>query len=99
MGGGDNTRVGYRVVHLQFDNGTNIELIEPLEGSTFFDSFFARMPHGGLRHVTFRVPDIRAAIVRMQQLGFRPTAVYLDDEVWQEAFLHPREGSGALVHR
>jgi methylmalonyl-CoA/ethylmalonyl-CoA epimerase len=96
-GGGDNTRVGYRVVHLQFDNGSKIELMEPLDGSTFFDSFFARMPHGGLHHVTFRVPDIRAAIVRMQQLGFRPTAVYLDDEVWQEAFLHPREGSGALV--
>jgi len=81
VGGGDNTRVGYRVVHLQFDNGSKIELMEPLDGSTFFDSFFARMPHGGLHHVTFRVPDIRAAIVRMQQLGFRPTAVYLDDEV------------------
>src|SRR5205085_8797529 len=59
--GGDNARVGYRALQLAYHDGTKIELLEPLDGSTFFDSFFRRTAGGGLHHVTFTVGDMPAA--------------------------------------
>lgn len=93
--GGDNPRVGYRALQLGYADGSRLELMEPLAGSTFFDRFFAR--GGGLHHVTFKVDDIHAAIDGLAAVGFTPTSVYLDDELWQEVFVHPREASGVLV--
>lgn len=93
--GGDNPRVGYRAVQLGFADGSRIELMEPLAGSTFFDRFFAK--GGGLHHVTFKVSDVEVAIGEMARAGFTPTAPFLDDESWREVFFHPREASGVLV--
>jgi methylmalonyl-CoA/ethylmalonyl-CoA epimerase len=95
--GGDNARVGYRAVQLAFADGTRIELMEPLTGSTFLDSFFARNPRGGLHHVTFKVRDIDAGMRRLEELGFSVTKPFLDDPGWQEVFVHPREAAGVLV--
>lgn len=95
--GGDNRRVGYRAVQLEYADGTRVELMEPLAGSTFFDSFFARSPRGGLHHMTFKVGDIGLAIERIRELGYTPTGVFLDDPAWQEVFLHPREAAGVLI--
>ncbi|MFD0471365.1 hypothetical protein ACFQ0B_25900 [Nonomuraea thailandensis] len=39
-GGGDNRIAGYRTFQLTYGNGNKVELMEPLAGSTFFDSFF-----------------------------------------------------------
>ncbi|TMR05679.1 hypothetical protein ETD86_52985 [Nonomuraea turkmeniaca] len=39
-GGGDNRAAGYRTLQLSYANGSKAELMEPLTGSTFFDSFF-----------------------------------------------------------
>jgi methylmalonyl-CoA/ethylmalonyl-CoA epimerase len=50
--GGDNPRVGYRALQLEYQSGGRIELMEPLLGSSFFDSFFARKG-SGLHHITF----------------------------------------------
>lgn len=94
LGGGDNVRVGYRACQLQFLAG-KIELMEPLRGSSFLDSFFAR--GGGLHHITFKVADIEAAIAAVRTAGYTPTGVYVDDPLWKETFLHPREASGVLV--
>jgi methylmalonyl-CoA/ethylmalonyl-CoA epimerase len=95
LNGGDNPRVGYRALQLEFPVGGRIELMEPLQGSTFFDRFFAR--GGGLHHVTFKVDDIQAAIDAVKEIGYTPTGVYLDSPDWREAFLHPREAAGVLV--
>jgi methylmalonyl-CoA/ethylmalonyl-CoA epimerase len=95
--GGDNPRAGYRVVQLGFPDGSKVELIEALSGSTFLDTFLAGRPAGGLHHLTFKVADIRAALRRAEELGLTPTAVFLDDPRWQEFFLHPRQAGGALI--
>lgn len=95
--GGANPRVGYRAVQLVFAGGGKIELLEPIDGSTFLDSFFRRNPAGGLHHVTFRVPDIRAAVPAAEALGFDVIGVYYGDPRWQEAFLHPRSAHGVLL--
>lgn len=95
--GGRNERVGYVAFCLEYAGGGKIELMEPLPGSGFFDSFFARNPRGGLHHLTFKVTDIERSVARAQESGFELTGVYLEDEHWREAFVHPRAGSGALV--
>jgi methylmalonyl-CoA/ethylmalonyl-CoA epimerase len=95
--GGDNTRVGYRALQLRYRDGTRFELMEPLPGSTFFDSFFARTGGGGLHHITFKVDDVRSAATRLEELGYTPHGLYLDDPAWQEVFMHPRETGGVLV--
>ncbi|HLN05688.1 MAG TPA: VOC family protein [Acidimicrobiales bacterium] len=95
--GGDNTRVGYRAIQLAFSNGSRIELMEPLEGSHFFDSFFERRGSGGLHHVTFKVDSIEQAVEAMKASGYSLTGLHLEDVAWREVFLHPREAYGTLV--
>ena len=95
--GGDHPRFNYRALQLEYADGTRIELLEPLPGSTFFDSFFRRGGGGGLHHVTFTVGDMQAAIEALCSRGFSLTGLYLEDRSWQEVFLHPREAYGTLV--
>jgi methylmalonyl-CoA/ethylmalonyl-CoA epimerase len=93
--GGDNIRVGYRALQLRYGNGTRFELMEPLRGSTFLDSFFRR--GGGLHHVTFKVEDLHGAVRAAEAAGYTIVGVYDEDPEWLEAFVHPRSASGALV--
>ena len=95
--GGDNTRVGYRAIQLAFSNGNRIELMEPLEGSHFFDSFFERRGPGGLHHITFKVDSIEDAVESMKASGYSLTGLHLEDEAWREVFFHPREAYGTLI--
>jgi methylmalonyl-CoA/ethylmalonyl-CoA epimerase len=97
VAGGDNPRAGYRALQLGFRDGTRVELIEPLSGSGFLDSFLASRPRGGVHHLTFKVSDIGAALRRVEELGLTATAVYLDNPDWREFFVHPRQAHGALV--
>ncbi len=97
VAGGDNPRAGYRALQLGYRDGTRVELIEPLAGSTFLDGFLAGRPRGGLHHLTFKVGDIHAALRRVEELGLTPTSVFLDNPDWREFFVHPREGHGALI--
>lgn len=97
MQGGDNQRVGYRALQLTYPDGSKIELMEPLAGSTFFDSFFRRNPGGGMHHVTFKVRDMTTTVEALRRRGYSLTGLFLDDPYWQEVFLHPREANGVLV--
>lgn len=97
IGGGENTRVGFRTVQLRFAGGGKVELLEPLEGSSFLDSFFRRVGEGGLHHITYKVPDIEAALETARRAGMEPFGVHLEDAYWQEFFLHPRQAGGALI--
>jgi methylmalonyl-CoA/ethylmalonyl-CoA epimerase len=83
--GGENERVGYRGVMLEFAAGTKMEFLEPTPGSSFLDSFFARRPQGGLHHVTFRVTDVRAAAARAAADGLEVVGAFFDDPSWQAA--------------
>lgn len=95
--GGDNPRVGYRAVQLRYRDGGKVELMEPLAGSTFFDSFFRRHPQGGLHHVTFKVPSMAVALAELRDRGFTVHAESDSDPSWHEVFLHPRDAAGTLV--
>lgn len=95
--GGDNVRVGYKGIVFGFAGGGKLELLEPLPGSHFFDSFFARSPIGGLHHLTFRVANLVEAAARARAAGFEMIGENSDDPSWREVFVHPRAASGVLV--
>lgn len=95
--GGDNVRVGYRGLQLRFRDGGKVELLEPLEGSTFLDSFFKRNSLGGLHHVTFTVRNMTETITALEGLGYRVHGASAADPDWHEVFLHPREAYGTLL--
>lgn len=97
--GADNTLTGFRVVQLMMPGGSKFELIEPLEGSTFLDSFFARTSgRGGLHHVTFLVDSVDRATERVQETGLRAMGYFAGNEALPaQVFIHPSSASGALV--
>jgi methylmalonyl-CoA/ethylmalonyl-CoA epimerase len=97
-GGGDNLRAGYRTLQLTYGNGGKVELMEPLAGSTFFDSFFElTRGRGGVHHLNFHVSDIDAAVAKLTERGYRLHGLNLSDPRWQEVFLHPKEAHGVLI--
>jgi methylmalonyl-CoA/ethylmalonyl-CoA epimerase len=85
----------WRWVQLRYANGHKVELLEPL-GEGFVSRFLDR--HGeGLHHITFKTDDIRAAIARVEELGYELVDVNLDDPHWKEAFLRPSKAHGTLI--
>lgn len=96
-GGGDTPQAGYRTAQFGYPGGT-IELMEPLSGSTFFDSFFElTRGRGGVHHLNFHVNDIDAAVRKLRTSGYRLHGLNLEDPHWREVFLHPKEAHGTLI--
>lgn len=93
----DNTDYGFRVVWLRYENDTYHELMEPLEGSTFFDKFFSKRPGGGLHHITFLVNDIEKAKQICLRKGFKVSGYSDADADWKEFFLDLSETFGTLI--
>ncbi len=90
---------GVTVVFVQTDN-TKIELLEPLGEGSPIAKFLERSPDGGMHHICFEVPDVRAAAERLRQAGAR---VLGDGEPQTGAhglpvlFLHPKDFDGTLI--
>jgi methylmalonyl-CoA/ethylmalonyl-CoA epimerase len=95
--GATNEELGYTTLQLGFAGGTKIELMEPTAGSGFLDSFLARNPVGGMHHITYRVPDIDAAVEAARAHGYHVFGVSRALPQWWEAFLHPRSAHGVLL--
>jgi catechol 2,3-dioxygenase-like lactoylglutathione lyase family enzyme len=83
---------------LRFANGFVIEGLQPVgaENGAFLHRFLARNGPGP-HHITFKVPDLDAALARVREAGLSPVAENRDDPLWLEAFLHPREAHGIVV--
>jgi 4-hydroxyphenylpyruvate dioxygenase-like putative hemolysin len=89
-------RHGFSFFQWRFAGGGRIEVLEPRGDDGFVHRFLAaRGP--GLHHVTFTVPDLRAACDRAEAAGY--TIVGYEDTTphWAEAFLHPRQAGGIVV--
>jgi methylmalonyl-CoA/ethylmalonyl-CoA epimerase len=79
-------------------DGMPVELLEPwaVDKNDFLARFVTR--HGaGPHHLTFKVPDLRAALERVRSAGFHPVNIDVSDPDWKEAFLMPREANGTVV--
>jgi hypothetical protein len=90
--------VGFGPAQLRYANGARIEVLQPwqAEANPFLRRFLDR--HGpGPHHMTFKVPDLAAAVDSVQEAGFSPVGVDLSDPGWKEAFLHPHQATGIVV--
>ncbi|MEO1315489.1 MAG: methylmalonyl-CoA epimerase [Pseudomonadota bacterium] len=90
---------GVTVVFVELPN-TKVELLEPLGDGSPIQGFLDKSPSGGIHHVCYEVPDIRAARDRLKEGGAR---VLGDGEPKIGAhgkpvlFLHPKDFNGTLV--
>lgn len=90
---------GVSVVFIDLGN-TKVELLEPLGEDSPIAQFLERNPSGGMHHICYEVPDIRAARDRLLAEGAR---VLGDGEPKIGAhgkpvlFLHPKDFCGTLV--
>jgi len=90
--------VGFGPAQLRYANGARIEILQPWEWED--NPFLRRFLDGngpGPHHLTFKVPDLRAALDAARDSGFEPVGVDLADPSWMEAFLHPRQAMGIVV--
>ena len=90
--------VGFGPAQLRFANGGRIEILQPWqpEDNPFLRRFLDR--HGpGPHHMTFKVPDLAAAIETARDAGFSPIGIDLSHDDWKEAFLHPHHATGVVV--
>jgi len=79
-------------------NGTQMELIQPLNDETAVSAFLAKNPSGGQHHVCFEVPDIEAARAEFEAQGKRvlgPTRIGAHGT--PIFFVHPKDMGGILT--
>ncbi|MEL7189321.1 MAG: methylmalonyl-CoA epimerase [Pseudomonadota bacterium] len=79
-------------------DGTQMELIQPLNDETAVSGFLAKNPSGGQHHVCFEVPDIDAArahfeaqgkrVLGPNRIGAHGTPIF---------FVHPKDMQGMLT--
>jgi catechol 2,3-dioxygenase-like lactoylglutathione lyase family enzyme len=96
QGGG--ATAGFYSAQVKYRNGMKLEVLEPVrvEENDFLARFLAASGPGP-HHFTFKVPDIRAALVAAEEAGYQPINVNLDEPSWMEAFLHPKAAHGIVV--
>jgi len=90
--------VGFGPAQLRYANGGRVEILQPFrpQDNPFLHRFLDR--HGpGPHHLTFKVPDLAAALDVAGDAGFTPVGVDLSSPDWMEAFLHPRQATGIVV--
>lgn len=77
------------------DRGARLELLEPV-GDGFLTRFLDK--HGaGPHHLTFTVPDLRAAVAGARGLGATVVGEDYRHPSWQEAFLVPDATHGVVI--
>jgi catechol 2,3-dioxygenase-like lactoylglutathione lyase family enzyme len=89
---------GFAPSQYEYANGMRVELLEP--NDIHVDDFLRRFidRNGvGPHHLTFKVPDLRAALADVEAAGYRPVGVNFSDPEWFEAFIHPKDGPGVVV--
>ncbi|MBL7498702.1 VOC family protein [Frankia sp. CNm7] len=96
--GGINPWGGHLGLLLMYPGEKKLELLEPVRpDSPAVSRFLAEHPRGGLHHITFRVPDLAAAVDVLSGSGYKPFGTRLEDPAWRETYLHPRETGGVLI--
>ncbi len=93
--GGDDLELGIRTMQFKFPPGVKVELLTPI-GDSYLSRYLDK--HGeGFHHATIFVADLRTAVAEMEERGFE--IIDMDDtmDTWQEAFVRPSSGFGALL--
>ena len=90
LGGGETP--GFYCCQLQYANGMKLELLHPsrVDENDFLARFLVRSGPGP-HHLTFKVPDLPAALEEVRATGLEPVAVNLDDPLVERS-VPPPEG-------
>ncbi len=89
---------GFSPLQVRFANGMKVEILEPYrtDVNDFLRRFLDRSGPGP-HHLTYKVPDLRAAIERAEGAGFPVINVDMTYPDWMEGFLHPKIAHGIVV--
>ena len=89
---------GFSSAQVRYANGMKIEALAPdnWERNDFLRRFLDHRGPGP-HHMTFKVPDIEAALAATEARGYRPVGVNLTSDEWKEAFLHPKDAPGVVI--
>jgi methylmalonyl-CoA/ethylmalonyl-CoA epimerase len=89
---------GFAPAQLGFRAGIRLEILAPhdIERNDFLRRFLDRNGPGP-HHLTYKVPDLDAVMSASRAAGYSPVNVDLTDPGWQEAFIHPKDGTGVLI--
>jgi len=79
-------------------NGTRIELLEPTSEESVIARFIAKRGEG-LHHICLRVPDLVAAVGKLQQEGVRLVSkeIKIGAGGHRYVFVHPSSADGVLI--
>jgi methylmalonyl-CoA/ethylmalonyl-CoA epimerase len=90
--------VGFAPAQLRFANAARVEVLMPWDvGSNDFLARYLTASGPGPHHLTFKVPDLAAAVEEARRFGIDPIGVSYADPEWMEAFLHPKSATGIVV--
>jgi methylmalonyl-CoA epimerase len=87
---------GFMWMTLEYPNGSQVELLEPMGQAGFLRTFLQRYGEG-VHHMTFMVGDLQRAVERAKAAGLRVVDENYDDPRWQEAFISPRSAFGTII--
>jgi methylmalonyl-CoA/ethylmalonyl-CoA epimerase len=87
---------GFMWLTLQYPNGSQVELLEPVGSDGFLHRFLEKYGEGA-HHMTFVVADLRVAVERAKAAGLRVVDEDYRDSRWQEAFISPRSAFGTII--
>lgn len=90
---------GVTIVFVEM-GASKIELMEPLGDQSPIARFLERNPEGGLHHVCFETPDLRAAAEAFSAKGGRVLgdgSPQIGAHGKPVLFLHPKDCSGTLI--
>lgn len=89
-----------------FDVGeSRMELLQATREDSPVAKFIKKNGGAGVHHITYEVDDLDEAIAELERRGGRiahrhtyAPGVTFEGCVWREAFVHPRDSFGVLIH-
>jgi len=84
---------------------SRMELLQATREDSPVAKFIRRNGGPGVHHITYQVDDLDAAVAELERRGgriaYRHTyqpGVTFEGCVWREAFIHPKDAFGVLIH-
>jgi len=84
---------------------SKLELLQATRPDSPVARFIQSNRGPGVHHITFEVDDLEAATEELERRGGRvayrhsyPPGTTFEGYVWREAFVHPKDAFGVLIH-
>lgn len=87
-----------KVAFIEFDNHSDIELLEPTTDDSVIRKFLDKSGEG-IHHICFKTKDIQSSLNSLKSEGFRlvDETPRLGAKNCKVAFIHPKAANGVLI--